>query len=101
MLAGGELAENPAESSKAPVQSAFASDADSSSADREDSAGPCFDSSSSSSSSSSGGSEKEDSDDFVEEVPAPAGNPKANDGGSGAVDAAQPLPVRRPKPIGR
>ena len=60
--------------------------------DSENSAGPCFDS------SSSGDSEREDSDDFVEEVAAPAGDSKANDGGSSAEGAAQLLSVRRPKP---
>ena len=85
LLPGGDLAENPAESSKASVQSALESNADSSSDDSEDSAGPGFDSSSS---SSSGESEEKDSDDFVEVVPTPAGNPTANDGGTGAPGAA-------------
>ena len=42
MLAGGDFAENPAEVSKAPVQSALESDADSSCDGSEDSAGPGF-----------------------------------------------------------
>ena len=81
-LAAGDLAENPAESSKAPVQSALESDGDSSSDDSENSSGPGF------GSSNRRQSEEEDSDDFVEEVPAQAGNPKANDEGSGAAGAA-------------
>ena len=83
LLAEGNLAENPAKTSQAPVQSALESDADSSNDVSEDSTGPNFDSSSSSSRGKS-----ENSDDFVEEVPAPAGNPEANDGGSGAAGAA-------------
>ena len=47
LLAAGDLAENPAESSKAPVQSALESDADSSSDDSEDFSGPGVGSSSS------------------------------------------------------
>ena len=64
------------------MQSALESDADSSGNDSEDSAGPGFDG------SSGGKSEEEDTDGFVEEVPAPAGNPKAVNGGSGGARAA-------------
>ena len=46
LLTAGDFAENPAESSKAPVQSALESDADSSSDGSEDSSGPGLESSS-------------------------------------------------------
>lgn len=65
-----------------PEQRALETEAEKRNDDNEDYSGPDVDT------NSSRESGEEDSDGFVEEIPAPAGNPKANDGSARGLGAA-------------